>query len=80
MRGFSLVESESLFIEVTEKMKRFDRNIRAFERSLQQTPKVFDSVRVNVSAHIFDRMIDHVVDILFIKARSEVLMRLGFNP
>jgi hypothetical protein len=44
------IESKSSFVKVAEQVKRFDRNIRALSGSLQETPEVFNAVRVNPAA------------------------------
>jgi hypothetical protein len=53
----SCVESKSLFVKVTEQVKGFNRYIRAFDTALQETPKVFDAVRVNLTINILFCMV-----------------------
>ena len=57
----SRVEPKDLFIDVALKVEGRDRNVSAFDRSLEQRPEVFDAVRVNQTAHVFGRVIDGFV-------------------
>ena len=41
IRTGPLIESERLFIEITEQMKRFDGYVGALDRTLQQRPEIF---------------------------------------
>src|SRR5437763_1014687 len=49
---FAGIESKGLFIQVTEKMKRLDRNVSAFDRPFQQRPKVFNALSVNLTVNV----------------------------
>src|SRR5436309_3411367 len=60
---FALVKSKRLLVQVSEQMKRFNVYICSFNRSLEQAPKVFQTVRVNVPFRVALRVIDHIVDI-----------------
>jgi hypothetical protein len=68
------VESRSLFIEITEKVKRFYRNVGAWNGPLQQTPEVFNAVRVNVTINVLFSVDHYVVDVaianLTVRARN----------
>src|SRR5260370_25699994 len=44
-------------------MKRFDRNISAFDAALEQRPEVFQSVSVDMAFGVALRVIDHLVDV-----------------
>ena len=82
--SLAIVETKSLLIEITEKMKRFYRNIRAIDSALQQTPEVFDAVSVNDSVNVSLRMIDHLMSVFILKVpvraqRVRVNMRTRFN-
>ena len=48
-------------------MKRFDGYIGAIDATLQERPKVFDSVRMDLAVNIFFSMIDNVMHVLFVK-------------
>lgn len=72
------IEAKGLLVKVSEQMKRLDGNISTFDRSLEQTPKVFHSVDVNLTVNVFLRMVDYAVDILL----SKVIVRsktIGVN-
>lgn len=60
---FSLVIAERLFVEVTEQVKRFDRNVSAFDGPLQETPEVLHAVRVNVAVNVALGVIDNLVSV-----------------
>lgn len=65
---FASVKSKSLFVQVTEKVKRFYRNISTLDSPLEEKrPKVFDSVILNLSVNVPLRVIDHFMDIFFAK-------------
>jgi hypothetical protein len=49
-------------------MKWLNANMRSFDAPLQETPKVFDAVRVNITARVLFRMVNHLMDVLSIKA------------
>lgn len=65
--SFAGIKSKSLFIQVSEKVKRFYGNVSTFDRPFEQRPKVFNSVSVNMTVHIFIRVIDYMMDIFFAK-------------
>src|SRR2546423_1404888 len=44
-------------------MERFDTHICATDRALQERPKVFNSVSVNLSVNVLLSMIDNIVDV-----------------
>jgi hypothetical protein len=43
-------------------MKRFDRNVSATKAALQETPEIFHSVCVNLTAHILGHVINGLVN------------------
>jgi hypothetical protein len=49
---FAEVVTEDLLIEITEKMKRFDADVGAFQSTLEQAPKVFESIGVNLPVNV----------------------------
>src|SRR6266542_5183118 len=63
---FPVVEPECLLIHVAEKVKRLNSNVCAIYAALQQTPEIFDSLRVNSSVHVLLKMIDDLVNVLFL--------------
>src|SRR6266480_1613047 len=62
---FALVKPERLLIAVTEQMKRLDINIRSLERTLEQRPKVFQSVSVNLAACVALQMVNDLSVVIF---------------
>ena len=80
----AIIETKTLFIEITEKMERFDTNVCPTKRSLQATPKVFDSVCMYISFNVLLGVIDYVVNVLLAKIvvrakRICIDMLPGFN-
>ncbi len=66
--SFASIESETLFIEISEQVKRFDADVSTLDHPLQQTPKVLNSVRVDLSVNVSLRVIDNAVNISVVKA------------
>jgi len=62
-RTLALVVAEGLLIKVSERMKRFNAHIRAFDRPLQERPEVFQLVRVDRAVNIRLGMVDDFVGI-----------------
>jgi len=58
------VVPKNLFIEVTEKMERFDANVGALQSALQETPEIFESVGMHLAVHVAFRVVNHVVGII----------------
>ena len=52
------LKTERLLIEIAEQMKRFDRDIGALDGALQQRPKVFHTVGVNLPIDITLGVVD----------------------
>lgn len=47
--GGAVVIAENLLVYVAEQMKWLDRNVRAFQSTLEQAPEIFESIGVNLS-------------------------------
>src|SRR5215210_7767119 len=65
--ALSLVESESLLVQVSEKVVRLDRHIRSVYPALQEAPKVLQTVRVDVASNVCFSVVYYVVDVLGIQ-------------
>jgi len=59
------IEPERWLVKVAERVERFDAEIRPAQHALEQRPKVFNSVGVNVTANVFFGLIDHAMDMFF---------------
>jgi hypothetical protein len=57
----AIVVTERLLIEVTQQVKRFNRNIRAMKSAFHQRPEVFESVCVNAITHVLNSMVNYFV-------------------
>src|SRR6266496_959722 len=64
---FAFVKSKRFLIQISEQMKRLNVYISPANHSLEQRPKVFNSVSVDVPFNITLRMVDHVVDVFVAK-------------
>lgn len=64
VRHLAVVESERLLVEVSEQVKRLNRNIRALDAALQETPEILKSIRMNVAFDILNRVVNHLVNVL----------------
>lgn len=60
------VESEGLLVYVSEEMEWFNRNVGAAELTLEQAPEVFDPVGMHRTVYVVLKMIDDLMNILFI--------------
>src|SRR5688572_22322100 len=65
-------------------MKRLYRNISTVNAALQKTPKVFNSIRVNLPVNVSLRMVDNLVRVIIRKVivrtkRVTVDRRTSFN-
>ncbi len=56
-----IVEAERLFINVAERVERFDRNISSVETALEETPKILASVRVYIPVHVGYSVVTHLM-------------------
>jgi len=52
------VVAENLLVQIPEKVERFHAYVGAFDSTLQKTPKVFESVGVNLPINIPFGMVD----------------------
>src|SRR5215472_16919154 len=57
----AIVEAEHLFVQITEQVEWLYGNVSPFQPALQQTPKVFESVRVHLAVYVSIRVIDDLV-------------------
>src|SRR4029077_8028196 len=60
-----IVESKHLLIEIAEKMKRFHSNVGSRKAALQERPEVLKAIGVYAAIHVFNRVVDDLVFILF---------------
>lgn len=56
-----------MFVEIAREVKWSGTNIRALDRALQQRPKVFEAVRVNLAVNVGNRVVDDRVRIFVFK-------------
>src|SRR5882762_6134385 len=66
-RLLAIVVAERLLIQITEEMKWFHAHIGALESAFEQAPEVLHPVGVDFSVHISNRVVNHLVPILFFK-------------
>src|SRR5690349_9749748 len=64
----AIIEPESLLIQVTGKMVNLTTYIRSAKRPLEETPIVLYPVGVNVPPYVFGRMVNGLMDKLFLHA------------
>jgi hypothetical protein len=64
MRQFPEVVPKSLLVKIPEKMEWLDAYVCSLESALEQTPKVFQSVCVNLAVNVSFRVVDHVVAVI----------------
>lgn len=55
------VVPEHLFIQIPKQVEGFDADICALQLALEQTPKVFESVGVNLSVNVSFRVVDNLM-------------------
>ena len=55
------VESKSLSVEVSEQVERFDADVCAGKRSLEQAPDVFDPICMNLPVNVLFGMVDDLM-------------------
>jgi hypothetical protein len=67
-RCFAIVEPESLLVQVAKKMKRLDAHVSSLEPALEQAPKAFQVISVNVAVHVFDGVVDDRVLIVSVQS------------
>src|SRR5205807_136959 len=76
---FAGIESESLFVNVTEQMKRLYSNVGSTKAALKQRPEVFDAVSVNIALYVALKMIHDQMGVVFLKSQI-VAKFVGHNP
>jgi len=59
----SVVESKRLFVQIAEQVRDVAGYIRATKRTLEQRPKVLDTVRVDISPNVFGRVVNVLVNV-----------------
>src|SRR6266566_201001 len=57
----ALVEAAHLLVNIPEQMERVNGNVGAFDRPLEQRPELFQTVGVDLPAHVFARVINHLM-------------------
>lgn len=72
------IVTEDLLVDVGHKVLRVHANVGAGQRALQERPEVFQTVSVDVTAHVLNRMVNRFVDIRFIQAAISG-KRIGAN-
>lgn len=60
----TIVEPKCLLVKITKQMKRFNTDVCALKTTLEQAPKILQSIRVDVAANIFPRMVNRFVDVI----------------
>lgn len=64
LRG-AIVEAKYLLRHIAVKVERLNRDIGSAQSALQETPKVFDSLSVNLPTDVLFQMVHGLVEILF---------------
>jgi hypothetical protein len=62
----SFVEAKRFFVQIAKRVKRFDADVRSLDATLQKTPEVFDSLRVNRAIDVSFGVTNKVMDEAFI--------------
>jgi hypothetical protein len=60
----ALVVAKRLLVQVAKQMEGLDADVSTFQATLQERPKILDSVRVDIAVHVALRVIDHLMDII----------------
>jgi hypothetical protein len=55
----SIVEPESLLVQIPEQVEWFNAHICAVQPALQETPEVLHPISVNIATNIFNRMVNN---------------------
>jgi hypothetical protein len=63
----ALIVAEGLLIKIPEQMERGNADVSSFEATLQEAPKVFQSVRVRLPIHVFNGMVNHLMKEITVK-------------
>jgi hypothetical protein len=61
VRQLAKVVAKYLFVQIAEQVKRLNRNIRALQSALEQTPEVFQSIGVNLPVNVRFGMVDNLM-------------------
>jgi len=61
---FPHVVAKSLFVEIPEKMERFDADVSSLESTLQETPEVFKGVCVDRTTDVLYGMVDCLMNVV----------------
>ena len=69
-----IVETECLFVDVPEQVKRLDTDVGSMQAAFQQAPEIVHAVGVHIAVHVFDRMVDNGVLIVC----TQTFIRLQF--
>lgn len=56
--ALSLIEAAHLFVNIAKQVERINADVGAFDRPLEQRPEVFQSVGMDLPAHVFPCVID----------------------
>ena len=56
---FTIVETEHLFVEVTEQVKRFHAHISTRNPALEKRPKILKAIRMHAAIDVLDGMVPH---------------------
>ncbi len=65
----AVVVSERLFVYIAKQVERLNADVGSTQAALQQTPEVFQTVRVNLSAHVLFGVVDDFVNVLVIESK-----------
>lgn len=65
----SLIEPESLLVEIPVEMRRIKSDVGSLEGAFQEAPEILDVVGVHVAANKLDRVINHLMRIGVGKAK-----------
>lgn len=57
----SIVVAVRLLVQITEQVKRFNRNIGATDAALHEAAEVLQAVCMDLSVNVFDRVIDDLM-------------------
>src|SRR5260370_39884511 len=68
VRDLAAIEAESLLVHVAEQMERFDADIGALKTTLEQRPKILNSVRVDIALNVGFGVVNDLVRIVRFEA------------
>jgi hypothetical protein len=64
----AIIEAVGLLVKIAEHVKRFHADIGSRNSTLQKTPKILQTVRVNLTVHILYRVVYDFMGVLTSKA------------